>query len=47
LFRNYNNRGKKAKMGDNENSIEQVPAPDENVLDINDSSRCPFTGGAI
>jgi len=34
-------------MGDNENSIEQVPAPDENVLDINDSSRCPFTGGAI
>jgi catalase-peroxidase len=26
---------------------ERVPAPDDPVLDINESSRCPFTGGAI
>src|SRR5262245_2360246 len=31
-------------MGDN---IERVPAPGDPVLDINESSRCPFTGGAI
>ena len=26
---------------------ERVPAPDDPVLDINESNRCPFTGGAI
>jgi len=31
-------------MGDN---TERVPSPDDPVLDINASSRCPFTGGAI
>ena len=29
------------------NNIERVPSPDDPVLDINESSRCPFTGGAI
>ncbi|HKE55565.1 MAG TPA: catalase/peroxidase HPI [Pyrinomonadaceae bacterium] len=29
------------------NHTERVPAPGDPVLDINDSSRCPFTGGAI
>ncbi|MGQ0541280.1 MAG: catalase/peroxidase HPI [Blastocatellia bacterium] len=29
------------------NNLESVPATDGRVLDINDSSRCPFTGGAI
>ncbi len=29
------------------NNTESVPAPDDPVLDINESSRCPFTGGAI
>jgi len=31
-------------MSDN---TERVPSPDDPVLDINESSRCPFTGGAI
>ena len=31
-------------MGD---QIERVPSPDDPVLEINSSSRCPFTGGAI
>jgi catalase-peroxidase len=29
------------------NNTERVPSPDDPVLDINESSRCPFTGGAI
>ena len=29
------------------NNIERVPSADDPVLDINESSRCPFTGGAI
>jgi catalase-peroxidase len=29
------------------NNTEQMPSPDDRVLDINESSRCPFTGGAI
>ena len=29
------------------NDTERVPSPDDPVLDINESSRCPFTGGAI
>ncbi len=29
------------------NTTERVPSPDDRVLDINESSRCPFTGGAI
>ncbi len=30
-----------------DNNTERVPSPDDPVLDINESSRCPFTGGAI
>jgi catalase-peroxidase len=30
-----------------ENNRERVPSPDDPLLDINESSRCPFTGGAI
>jgi catalase-peroxidase len=30
-----------------ENFTERVPSPDDPLLDINESSRCPFTGGAI
>ena len=29
------------------NNTERVPSPDDPVLDINESSRCPFTGGAF
>jgi catalase-peroxidase len=29
------------------NNTERVPSPDDPVWDINESSRCPFTGGAI
>ena len=29
------------------NNTERVPSPDDPLLDINESSRCPFTGGAI
>ncbi|GEM_PF-6468040 len=29
------------------NNTERVPSPDDPVLDINESSRSPFTGGAI
>jgi len=29
------------------NDTERVPSPDDPVWDINESSRCPFTGGAI
>jgi len=29
------------------NNTERVPSPDDPVLDINESSRCPFTGGPI
>jgi len=29
------------------NDTERVPSPNDPVLDINESSRCPFTGGAI
>ncbi len=34
-------------MGNIEDNKERVPAPDDKVWEINESSKCPFTGGAI